>query len=180
MARLLWKVDHKEIIEFPNDGITSNSSFEMRMTIQTPGASVNCLNRVFGSNFLWVWLDFVQQTIWNLLLKWNTVMIARRRRFESRGTNHVLENINIYFYISFKYDFVVNWLIFYQKPVPQADRHRQSTGSFIPYRESVRIGVYRGNVVAVKRINKKSVDLNRTILKELNSVNFEINIKVVR
>jgi hypothetical protein len=33
-------VDHKEIVEFPTDGITSNSSFEMRMNIQTPGASV--------------------------------------------------------------------------------------------------------------------------------------------
>ena len=40
LARLLWKVDHKEIIEFPADGINSNSSFEMKMTIQTPGASV--------------------------------------------------------------------------------------------------------------------------------------------
>ncbi len=53
---------------------------------------------------------------------------------------------------------------------PHSDPHRSSTGSFIPFRERVRIGVYRGNVVAVKRINKKSVDLNRTILKELNSV----------
>jgi hypothetical protein len=40
LARLLWKVDHKEIIEFPTDGINSNSSFEMRMNIQTPGTSV--------------------------------------------------------------------------------------------------------------------------------------------
>ena len=53
---------------------------------------------------------------------------------------------------------------------PQTDRHRASAGSIVLFREFVRIGVYRGNVVAVKRINKKSVDLNRTILKELNSV----------
>jgi hypothetical protein len=63
------------------------------------------------------------------------------------------------------------WLKFSSpQPAPHADYHRPSTGSFIPFRESVRIGVYRGNVVAVKQINKKSVDLNRTILKELNSV----------
>ena len=43
LARLLWKVDHKEIVEFPTDGITSNSSFEMRMNIPTPGASVTFL-----------------------------------------------------------------------------------------------------------------------------------------
>jgi len=34
----------------------------------------------------------------------------------------------------------------------------------------IRIGVHRGNVVAVKAIHRKSIDLNRTILKELNSV----------
>lgn len=32
------------------------------------------------------------------------------------------------------------------------------------------MGLYRGNLVVIKNLNKKSVDLNRTILKELNAV----------
>jgi hypothetical protein len=32
------------------------------------------------------------------------------------------------------------------------------------------VGVYRGTIVVVRKVNKRSIDLNRTILKELNTV----------
>ena len=38
------------------------------------------------------------------------------------------------------------------------------------HKKSAHIGVYRGTVVVVRKVNKRSIDLNRTILKELNTV----------
>ena len=34
----------------------------------------------------------------------------------------------------------------------------------------MQIGLYRGNLVTIKKVSKKAVDLNRAILKELNTV----------
>ena len=36
------------------------------------------------------------------------------------------------------------------------------------------IGVYRGNIVVIRSVNKRSVDLNRNILKELTTVSIKV------
>ena len=38
------------------------------------------------------------------------------------------------------------------------------------WKKPTTVGTYKGNLVVVRKINKKSVDLNRNILKELNAV----------
>ena len=37
-------------------------------------------------------------------------------------------------------------------------------------KKAATVGVYRGSIVVIRTINKRSVDLNRTILKELTTV----------
>ena len=50
----------------------------------------------------------------------------------------------------------------------------QSPANMIKLTENATtVGVYRGNIVVIRKVNKKSVDLNRTILKELNAVSIQ-------
>ena len=50
----------------------------------------------------------------------------------------------------------------------------QSPANMIKMTENATtVGVYRGNIVVIRKVNKKSVDLNRTILKELNAVSIQ-------
>ena len=42
------------------------------------------------------------------------------------------------------------------------------------WKKPTTVGTYKGNLVVVRKVNKKSVDLNRSILKELNDVSLDL------
>lgn len=54
----------------------------------------------------------------------------------------------------------------FQAPTGSIAEMAEST----PKRAYTRIGLYKGNIVAIKQIRKKSVDLTRSIRKELKQV----------
>ena len=45
-------------------------------------------------------------------------------------------------------------------------------------KKAATVGVYRGSIVVIRTINKRSVDLNRTILKELTTVSIQNCMKI--
>ena len=74
------------------------------------------------------------------------------------------------------------WLFFfefsqelYQTVVGDRLLHHESPTKTVKWVETATtVGVYRGNLVVIRKVNKKSVDMNRTILKELNAVRIKL------
>ena len=63
----------------------------------------------------------------------------------------------------------------YQTVVGDRLLHLESPTKAVKWGETATtVGVYRGNLVVIRKVNKKSVDMNRTILKELNAVRIKL------
>ena len=74
--------------------------------------------------------------------------------------HHVISPVNIFQDIH-KSTLVGNSLVFCYSPMRK---------NGLLWKKPTTVGTYRGNLVVIRKVNKKSVDLNRNILKELNSV----------
>ena len=58
-----------------------------------------------------------------------------------------------------------------KKPfIPSVTSHHNKHNHLIALKARVQIGLYKKGLVVIKRIFKRSIDLKRNILKELNAV----------